>query len=160
MGSHPGGRKELMRHRRRVADREKRKNLLRACDSLKSVLSTAKRLSEANRVTSQERWRYLIAKIAENEDQRECRLLMESQHLSCLWRAKGELRNERASGAAKRLQCQIQAVAKFSGLPLMTSTEPQQQPQEKAWKQRTSVRKQRSNRRNAVLIPGIDIEAR
>merc|ERR1711924_877 len=135
----------------------KRKNLLRTCDALKPVVSRAKCLSEATRVTSEDRWTYLIAKITETEDQRQCRQLMENQHLSCLRRAKGELRNERISGAAMRLQCQIKALAKFSGLPLMTSTEPQQQHQEKAWKQRKSIRPKRNNRCDAMLIPGIDI---
>jgi hypothetical protein len=163
--SHPGGRKELLRHRRRVAQREKRQNLLRACDSLKPVLSTAKCLSEATRVTSEERWCYLIAKITETEHQRECRQLMESQHLSGLQHAIGELCNERVSGAAKRLQCQIKAVARVSGLPLLNYTAPlrrckqktQEQNQEKTSKQRKAVRKQHRNRRNAVLILGIDI---
>jgi len=152
--SHFGGRKELMRHRRRVAQREKRRTLLRTCASLKLSLTVPRNPSQP---ISEEQSSFFVEEITEDtEEQKRCRQLLESQCLSRLRRAPGQLYNERISGASNRLQRQIKAVANVAGLSFMTSTKPQHRDM-KALKQRKSQRKHLSSRQSAGHVVGIDI---
>merc|ERR1711976_23502 len=97
-----------MRHRRRIARREKRKMMLRACVFLEPLVSISKCPSQAS---PENRWRCLVGKITRDTKQDRCREIMESHFLSGLYRTNGLLRNTCMTRGAKRLQRQIHAVA-------------------------------------------------
>eukprot|EP00746_Dinoflagellata_sp_MGD_P163497 gnl/MRDRNA2_/MRDRNA2_91568_c0_seq1.p1 gnl/MRDRNA2_/MRDRNA2_91568_c0~~gnl/MRDRNA2_/MRDRNA2_91568_c0_seq1.p1 ORF type:complete len:536 (+),score=83.51 gnl/MRDRNA2_/MRDRNA2_91568_c0_seq1:134-1741(+) len=149
------GHKDRMRHRHRTAQREKRRNLLRA----RALLSVTTCTSQ---VSPLKRWSSFAAQMNKTDEQQRCWNLLESMHLSCLSQTTGLCNKylsskctKRDRGTVNRLQRQILEVAKIAGASVIISAAGQQ-VDKNSWMQCKMQRKCCRRQNSKVMVPGID----